>query len=543
MRRFLSLMLLVTGAALPLFSAEQAVRAGYIVTTRGPAREVRLNLIREMAARRFEALHGFTAQLTAAEVAELRSNPDVLFVEEDVERHAIGFVPEQGGSGGSLLVARPFGLPSITAAASTQEVPYGVDLIEARKVWEVGRGRTIRVAVIDTGIVKEHPDVAADYKGGFDFVNEDDDPADDNGHGTHVAGTIAAADNDIGVVGVAPEIEIFALKVLDSEGSGRVSNIVRAIDWAITNRINIINMSLGSSAHIFAEEQALQRAADAGIVAVAASGNSYTGVDGIDYPANYPSVLSVGAVNGEKAIASFSQRGSALRLVAPGVGVLSLAQTMERVIAGEATYEAFLMEGSPLGSVTSPFVFSGLGRTTDFTDAVQGKIALIERGEITFREKVQNAKNAGAAAAVVYNNVPGPFRGTLIRDENEEIIPEAKAFQWPLAVSLSREDGQKIRLLEGAAITVSAQPGGYTRFNGTSMASPHVAGAAALVWSIAATATAQQVRQALLDGALDLGTPGFDTTFGFGIVNAYNAARRLAPEKFPTVPRRRGARP
>lgn len=534
--RDVSLALLLAAAALPLFGAGLPEASRYIVTTREGAKPAGLMLGREISIRPLESLSGFIAELTEAEVEQLKKSPHVLFIEPDVRCYAIGANRDNQAA------------PSPVAMESTQQIPYGVAMVEAPRVWAVGRGSGIHVGVIDTGILTMHPDLLDSYRGGYDFVNEDADPDDEHGHGTHVAGTIGAVDNDFGVIGVAPGVELYALKVLDDTGSGRGSNVIRAIDWAISNRMRIINMSLGFDAPLLSLDIALRRADAAGILAVAAAGNDYKGVDGLAYPAGFSTVLSVGAIDDAKNIASFSQRGSALKLVAPGVQVLSLSQSEVKVTAHQASYDALLMEGSPLVSLSGTYVFSGLGYAADFTEAVRGNIALIQRGEITFREKVTHAKNAGAVAAVIYNNVPGPFRGTLIRDQSGAIIPDAAAFAWPLTVSISREDGEALRQKAPSELSVSARVGGYEQASGTSMASPHVAGVAAVIWSVAPQATIQQVRQALLSGAADLGASGFDTTFGFGLVNAYEAARLLASEKFESgreripQPERRGRR-
>ena len=185
------------------------------------------------------------------------------------------------------------------------------------------------------------------------------------------------------------------------------------------------------------------------------------------------------------------------------------------------------------------------GRIGEFPAAVAGKVALIQRGPlegeaITFREKVTNAVNAGAIGAVIYNHSEGDINWTLIRDGNNELIPEAVSFPWPVTVAVTKGDGAALKALPaGSPITISARAGGYGLMSGTSMSSPHVAGVVAAVWSIAPNATAAQVRQAVLDSAMDLGGVGFDNVFGFGLVNADSAAHRIAPEKFSTPTRRR----
>ncbi|KAF5409976.1 MAG: Tk-subtilisin [Candidatus Methanocomedens sp.] len=114
-----------------------------------------------------------------------------------------------------------------------QVTPWGIDKVQAPQAHANGiTGAGVDVAIIDTGINYNHPDLASNYQSGYDFVNSDNDPIDDTGHGTHVAGTVAAINNDFGVIGVSPEVNLYALKVLDASGSGSYSNIISAIDWA-----------------------------------------------------------------------------------------------------------------------------------------------------------------------------------------------------------------------------------------------------------------------------------------------------------------------
>lgn len=542
---------LALASAIPLTAAEEPRRPYLVATRREPAAD-RIPLLQAIDSERFQSVRGFAAELTEAEVEALRASPEVRFVEPDLRRYLILSTP---GFSSETRVAAP------QADGKTQTTPYGIPLVRAVELWSLGTGRGIRVGIVDTGVDLTHPDLAGNYKGGRDFFNNDDDPQDGNGHGTHVAGTVAALDNDLGVVGVAPEAEIFALKILSDQGSTPpilyASNIIKVIDFAIEKRLHILNLSLGcedpADSNCKAstmENEAFERAAAAGILVVAAAGNGFGELqsDFISFPAAYPSVLAVGAVDRNQRVGSFSQRGAELDLVAPGVGVISSVPVGtgldSDVTSPLGVLQASAMEGSPKSTVIGRFVFCGLGRVQDFPAEVQGRIALIQRGELTFNEKVRNAKAAGATAAVIFNNVSGNFLGTLIRqDEQGNPLSDDVNFEWPLTVSISQADGGALRAAGDVEIRVRVEASDYSESSGTSMASPHVAGAAALIWSLAPNATAQQVRQALLDGAVDLGAPGFDTAYGFGLVNAYNSARRLAPEKFPPQPRRRTARP
>lgn len=211
---------------------------------------------------------------------------------------------------------------------NSEILPWGVDRIDAELVHTSNKGTGVNVSIIDTGIDYNHLDLAANYKGGYDFVNDDPYPLDDNGHGTHCAGIVAAVDNDIGVIGVAPEAYLYAVKVLDSTGSGWLSDVVGGIQWATTNHMQVISMSLGSDSGISSLETACNAAYEAGVLVVAAAGNDYkrlgrTELDTVDYPARYDSVIAVGAIDSSDIKASFSSTGSALELAAPGVSIPS----------------------------------------------------------------------------------------------------------------------------------------------------------------------------------------------------------------------------
>lgn len=209
----------------------------------------------------------------------------------------------------------------------TQEtLPWGIDRIDAEVVHPYNKGEGVKVAIIDTGIDYDHPDLDGNYEGGFDFVNNDYFPMDDNGHGTHCAGIVAGEDNDIGVIGVAPEAWLYAVKVLDAKGSGYVSDVVAGIQWSIDNGMQIISMSLGSSSDSTSLRDACDGAYNSGILLFAAAGNSGNrggSGDNVLYPARYSSVIAVGATDKTDKRASWSSTGSALELAAPGVSIYS----------------------------------------------------------------------------------------------------------------------------------------------------------------------------------------------------------------------------
>lgn len=222
--------------------------------------------------------------------------------------------------------------------APAEILPPGVE-----RVWggtqppSAGNLGGVKVAVIDTGIDRAHPDL--NVAGGRNFVGTKPDQwGDDNGHGTHVAGTIGALDNDIGVVGVAPGVSLYGVKVLNRNGSGWISDIIAGVNWVTENNIAVANMSLGFYGYSEALHGAIQKSVAAGVVYVTSAGNSAMDTGGFS-PASFPEVIAVSAMvetNGvaggsgsstsygaDDTLATFSNYGAAVDLAAPGVNVRS----------------------------------------------------------------------------------------------------------------------------------------------------------------------------------------------------------------------------
>ncbi|MBN2488807.1 MAG: S8 family serine peptidase [Methanosarcinaceae archaeon] len=256
----------------------------------------------------YDIINAKAVELPEQAIEHIKKNPRVAYVEEDAEVHAL-----------------------------VDTLPWGVDRIDADLVWNIedrasdvmeggNAGAGVNVAIIDTGIDYNHPDLAGNYKGGIDFVNNDDEPMDDAGHGTHCAGIIAAEDNDAGVVGVAPEANLYAVKVLDASGSGLMSDVVAGIQWAAGKDIDVISMSLGGPSSD-SLKAACDSAYDKGIVVIAAAGNSGAprgrSTTTVDYPGAYDSVIAVSATDSSDVIAYFSSRGPEVEIAAPGVNIYS----------------------------------------------------------------------------------------------------------------------------------------------------------------------------------------------------------------------------
>jgi subtilisin len=256
-----------------------------------------------------------TAHLNDAEIDALRKNGNVAMVEEDMPCYAIGPFD-------ALQVENQ---PSILA----ETIPAGVAQIGAQGAWDFSQGKDIRVAVLDTGIDFTHPDLRPNYRGGISFVPGVASPMDDQGHGTHCAGTIAAAMTGSGVVGVAPLASLYAVKVLSASGSGQFSWIIAGIDWCIQNKMHIVSMSLGGAQAPTALQTMCNTAWSKGLLIVAAAGNDNIGnpvppaSSNVGFPGKYRNVIAVSAIDSANVIAPFSSRGPEVDVCAPGVNVLS----------------------------------------------------------------------------------------------------------------------------------------------------------------------------------------------------------------------------
>jgi subtilisin len=264
-----------------------------------------------------QLIPAMTVSLPENEIEKLKKNSKVAYVEANAV-YELAASPSPGAA---------------PPASSEYDNAWGVTHIFANVAHAGGnKGTGIKVALLDTGIDYTHEDLAANYLGGYDFVFGDNDPVDDNflSHGTHVAGIVAAQENGIGVIGVAPEAKILAVKVLDGGGFGTADWIVAGIEWAVANGANVISMSFQGP-----DTQSLRDACDtaraAGVLLVAAGGNSFTGGQPLMYPAAYDSVIAVTATDVLDVPGYFSPVDDRLELAAPGVDVYST------VVGGYAT--------------------------------------------------------------------------------------------------------------------------------------------------------------------------------------------------------------
>ncbi|SHF90359.1 Peptidase inhibitor I9 [Microbulbifer donghaiensis] len=433
--------------------------------------------------------NAFAAHLPQKALQALQNNPNVEYVEEDVKRYLL-----------------------------SQEVPFGIPMVQADQVSDgVAGNRT--VCIIDSGYDISHEDLSGNAVSGSNDSGTGNWYEDQNSHGTHVAGTIAAMNNGVGVVGVLPNsnINLHIVKVFNADGWGYSSSLVAAADACVSNGANVINMSLGGDRASKTEERAFADIyANNGVLSIAAAGND--GNTRHSYPASYDSVVSVAAIDSNKVIADFSQQTDQVEMAGPGVDVLSSVPVgmglSTTLTVGGGDIEATGMEGSPMGSATGALEDCGTGESACTSAA--GKVCLIQRGNISFADKVLNCEAGGGIAAVVYNNEPGMLNGTL--GETVTSIPSA---------GISDTDGAALLNQLGASTTLAIEASDYAYFNGTSMATPHVAGVAALVWSHYPNCAPGEIRAALNATAEDLGAAGRDNAYGNGLVQAMDAVNYL----------------
>ncbi|MEW6448257.1 MAG: S8 family peptidase [Bacillota bacterium] len=311
LRKFLAF-LLITLLLVPSFPAADAAPVGKVKVLIGFKAKADRQLVEKGGGRlkhRYRVVNAVAAEVPKAALAVLTKNPGVAYIE-----------------------------PDITVNAVADKVPWGVDRIDAEMVHPYNKGTGIKVCIIDTGVDYTHRDLDDNYKGGIDYVNDDLDPLDDNGHGTHCAGIIAAEANGAGIVGVAPEAHLYAVKALDASGNGLLSDVVAGIDWAVANGMDIVSMSLEARLPSRTLEAACNNAYAAGLLLVAAAGNAGPPKGKnttVNYPARYASVIAVSATDTNDVIAGFSSAGPEVELAAPGVSVYSTLPTYPVTLTSE----------------------------------------------------------------------------------------------------------------------------------------------------------------------------------------------------------------
>ena len=445
----------------------------------------------------------------------LETDPDVAFVEPNyIKQPGFSAAPDDP------RYEEQWGLQNAGQRLAGKTGATGADIgwSEARRLRAV-TGEEVVIAVIDSGVDGAHADlrnqlwrnpgetpgngVDDDGNGyiddvvGWDFAFDDNDPADVDSfgapidHGTHVAGIAAAATgNGLGIAGVS-QARLMILKADDGDGLA-TSAVIEAMNYVndmVQRGVNVVvvNASYGGPSFSQAEKNSIDSLAAAGVVFCAAAGNDSVDNDTTaTYPASYasPNLLSVAASDSTDALADFSNFGAnTVDLAAPGDAILStvVASYDASVRLDGATYpsETFLYSGLT-EELTRPYYDCGLGGSLgDFPSEVAGNIALIERGTFLFSEKIRNAMEAGAAAAVIYNQASEPpdalINGTLGAPDNW-IATAAVSRNTGLALLPTADTGTPLTL----SVSMSA-PSGYGFQSGTSMAAPMVSGAIAML--------------------------------------------------------------
>ncbi|MGX1191774.1 S8 family serine peptidase [Metabacillus sp. SLBN-84] len=375
-------------------------------------------------------------------------------------------------------------------------------------------GEGVKVGIIDTGIDYTHPDLSRSYAGGTDIIDGDDDPMETKAtdgtetlHGTHVAGIIAANGR---LKGVAPEAEIIAYRALGPGGFGTSEQVIAAIEKAIEDKVDVLNLSLGNMVNgpDWPTSLALDRAVEHGITAVVSTGNSGPGVWTVGSPGTSSKAISVGASTPPQRIPYLTASGSRKE-----IPVTQMAGAKEWT----------LHQGEEM-------VFAGIGEEHQYSPDMKGKVVLVERGKITFTEKALFAEKIGAKAVVIYNNMKGSFAGNLELPANIPVVSISKEDGlWlkkqldkkPVIRTVYRNESDQMAdfssrgpvtrtweikpdvVAPGVAID-STVPEGYLSLQGTSMSAPHVAGAAALIKQAHPEWKPEQIKAALMNSSRPL---------------------------------------
>ncbi|MFC0272315.1 S8 family serine peptidase [Metabacillus herbersteinensis] len=489
---------------------------------------------------------GFSVELPGSEVPKLLSLPEVKAVYPNVEYKV------------SLDKASPLLEKDLYSPEMFASAPF----IGANKAWETGyTGKGVRVAVIDTGVDYTHPDLRhafGAYKG-WDFVDDDNDPqetpkgdprGEETAHGTHVSGTVAA--NGL-IKGVAPNAKLLGYRVLGPGGSGTTDDVIAGIERAVEDGARIMNLSLGNSLNApdYATSLALDWAMEEGVVAVTSNGNSGPKNWTVGSPGTSREAISVGASQLPYNVYSAELAG----------------YSSAKVMGFPSDEELLALSGKEVELVPV-----GLGQPADFEGKdLTGKVALISRGVIPFVDKATAAKAAGAIGAVIYNNVAGEIPQVpgmavptvmLTKTDGDALLAKVQSGQNKVTLNFAfvKEVGETIAdfssrgpVLDtwmikpdvsapGVNITSTvpthnpADPHGYASYQGTSMASPHVAGSAALLLQAHPTWGVDDIKAALMNTADDVfdanGNLYPHNTQGAGsirVVDALNAKTLVTP--------------
>lgn len=421
--------------------------------------------------------------------------------------------------------------------------PWGLAKVEANQLSDSAAGN-LTVCVIDSGYDNSHPDLP--NATGTNNSGTGNWYVPGGSHGTHVAGTIAALNNNQGVEGVLPNnrVNMHIIKVFNESGWGYSSDLVDAVQRCENAGADVVNMSLGGPSSNNTERNAMANFEDDGMLLIAAAGND--GNSSLSYPASYDAVVAVGAIDENEQHAEFSQFTSQVELAAPGEAILSTVArgdgrqgyiTFNGSTTGDdrvVPLSRFINQGGNFnivninGTATGALAACNRSGSSYSCGNMSGKICVVERngnqggGSYPDIDAAQACESAGAAGIVIYSNSARPgLQNPFLVDANNDIrVP---------TVSVNRALGQTLRNNAGRTATLETRGNtDYEYYNGTSMASPHVAGVAALAWSNNLSCTNVQVREALKETAKDIDSSGRDNRTGYGLVKAKAASDYLA---------------
>ena len=484
-------------------------------------------------------------------VRELEARPDVRYAEPNFIVHAAQ-TPDDPRFGELWALNQP-----------------GDHDIDAPEAWDLTTGESsVKVAVVDTGIAYDHPDLGPNVVAGYDFVDEDSDPRDENGHGTHVAGTIGArGNNGIGVAGVTWNVALLPVRVLDETGSGTSAGVADGFAYAAAHGAKVVNASLGGSGESEAMKDAIDIAPQT--LFVVAAGNDSKDNDSVPtYPCNYDAanLICVDATDETDSLAEFSNYGaSSVDLAAPGTEILStwpaystlFSETFETALGGRWSVGGFPGTWARTGATAA----SGANSATDspsgnYPNQADSWLSTTNPVDLSGRVGC-NATYALRVDTELYNDILWIETSTDggFWEVRDDWSGSSDGAFFPVELDLAAENGQpsvylRFRLDTDSTIThdgvyvddvavrcfsTSYGSNDYATIQGTSMATPHVTGTAALVWARNPAASVPQVREALLSTVDSISALDGQVATG-GRLNAWHAVQSVAAPPQPPAP-------
>jgi subtilisin family serine protease len=426
----------------------------------------------------------------------------------------------------------------------SDQIHWNLVNVNALEAWELSTGSPdIIVAIVDTGVDYNHPDLISsiwtnedeipnngiddDTNGfvddtiGWDFVDNDNDPYDEigynAGHGTHVAGTIAARFNNYGLVGIAPDVSIMPIRMLgQDENDSHAGSLSAAIQYAVDNGAKVISMSLNASPDA-AFYNALEDAKKNNVILVAAAGNDNSNI--IGYPAGEDSVIAVAAVGENNERALFSNYGPVIDISAPGLFVNSTTNS------DYATSVFLKINGSDMRA------FGVRNSKTTGTTPIEGDVVYVEdfaknsadlSGKVTLiTRQVNDTINQDLVANFSSQGAIGVIFADFTTSYTRPIVLNSKSQIPVISVSADLADVFVDEILRNNTLRASlvVKQTNYQLWSGTSMATPHVSAAAALMYSLNDSLSDEEVKQILERSATDLGEIGWDQFYGNGLLD------------------------